>query len=36
MFMLGDFNINYFDKRSEAYKCLSHMELLTNLKQLSI
>ena len=33
MFLLGDFNINYLDKRSDAYKCLNRMELLTNLRQ---
>ena len=33
MFLLGDFNIDYLDKRSDPYKCLHRLELLTNLRQ---
>ena len=33
MFLLGDFNINYLDKKSESYKNLHRFELLSNLKQ---
>ena len=33
MFLLGDFNIDYLDKKLYNYKCLHMFELLTNLKQ---
>ena len=33
VFLMGDFNINYFDKQSADYKCLHRFEMLTNLKQ---
>ena len=33
VFLLGDFKINYFDKKSQDYKCLQRFEMLTNLKQ---
>ena len=33
LFLLGDFNVNYFDKKSSDYKSLHNFEILTNLKQ---
>ena len=34
IFLLGDFNVDYFDKGSVNYKSLHKFEMLTNLKQL--
>ena len=36
MFLLGNFNIDYLDEKSDNYKCLHCFELLTNLKQHNI
>ena len=33
LFLLGDFNVNYFDKKSTDYKSLHRFEMVTNLKQ---